>query len=335
MFQFILTLPPPPSAQATTLDTLSYNKDVGTRLKTLISAQHTHTEMPHLLLHGHPGCGLKHVVSLIIKELYGQVHLQKVVVNKAMVLGRSVNHSEYSSQTQSIDMAILADGEKRSSDASNFTHMIKMFSSGVMQKTLQVFVIHDVENVNTTAMNALKRTMETCSTNYRFILTTHNTALVNEAIRSRCVSVALPSPSATDIETYLRFAHPLADVTKISQSSNHNLKLAIKMTKDVPTIYTIIQSLFQDSLKSADVRQIFELTRQSMTMFVDINELISTILYFIGKIYDAKPTLPMDPLRTFCAEIGDISVDYYSTMHKEICLDTIMLKTIILLKTLF
>jgi replication factor C small subunit len=128
--------------------------------------------IPHLLFYGDPGSGKTTIGHILIKEL----HAQKIILNAG-----------------SVDRGIAAVKGK-----------IKDFArSESRDESLKIVFLDEADGMTPEAQVGLKNTMETYSSNCRFILTANNLDKVDYAIRSRCTLFELKSYDKGKLFTYM------------------------------------------------------------------------------------------------------------------------------------
>jgi replication factor C subunit 3/5 len=81
-------------------------------------------------------------------------------------------------------------------------------------KGFKIIVLHEVDNLTREAQAALRRTMEKYVGTCRLILSCNSLTKVMAPIRSRCLSLRIPSPTEDDITRIL---------DKIKKAENKNL----------------------------------------------------------------------------------------------------------------
>lgn len=101
-------------------------------------------------------------------------------------------------------------------------------------KKFKVIVIHEADNLTKDAQAALRRTMEKYMANCRIIMTCTCLSKIIMPIRSRCLSLRIPSPSNEDIKKLLKDIKSKENLTindrmidAIVESSNRNVRKAI------------------------------------------------------------------------------------------------------------
>ncbi len=101
-------------------------------------------------------------------------------------------------------------------------------------KKFKVIVIHEADNLTKDAQAALRRTMEKYMANCRIIMTCTCLSKIIMPIRSRCLSLRIPSPSNDEIRKLLKDIRIKENLTindrmidAIVENSNRNVRKAI------------------------------------------------------------------------------------------------------------
>ena len=217
------------------LDALEYN----TNLKTLLNRVVTCDDFPHLLLYGPSGAGKRTLTRCILQKLFGP-GVQKIKSEIKEFKATS------STSTECVIFSSNFHIELTPSEADNYDRvivnkMIKEVASSYQidtkkQHPFKVVVIHEVDNLTKEAQAGLRRTMEKYINTCRIIFNCESVSKVIQPIRSRCLLVRVPAPSAKDIAHVLKgisqregFALPDKLATKIGHVSGRNLRRAIMM----------------------------------------------------------------------------------------------------------
>lgn len=195
-------------------------------------------DFPHLLIHGPPGAGKKTRILCILKELYGNAAERLKVENmqfetaskkKLEIMTICSNyHTEVNPSDAGIhDRIVVMELIKATAQ----THHID-----VGQKNFKVVVLSNVDQLTRDAQHALRRTMEKYINSCRLILCANSTSRVLPAIRSRCVRIRVPAPTASEIKAILQSISKREGLTlpdelasRIIEASNRNLRRAILM----------------------------------------------------------------------------------------------------------
>lgn len=196
-------------------------------------------DFPHLLIYGPSGAGKKTRVMCLLRELYGPgaERLRMETMNfttpsnkKIEIMTVSSNyHIEVNPSDVGIyDRVVIMDLIKNIAQ----THQLDVHG----QREFKVVVLTDVDDLTKDAQHALRRTMEKYIANCRLILIASSTSRVIPAIRSRCLSVRVPSPTEAEIVTILQqvckkesLTLPAELAQRIAEKSDRNLRRALLM----------------------------------------------------------------------------------------------------------
>lgn len=101
-------------------------------------------------------------------------------------------------------------------------------------KAYKVIIIHEADNLTKEAQAGLRRTMEKYMGNCRIIMTATCLSKIIMPIRSRCLSIRIPSPSNDEIKKLLKDIKIKENVAitdkmidAITENSNRNVRKAI------------------------------------------------------------------------------------------------------------
>jgi replication factor C subunit 3/5 len=172
-------------------------------------------ELPHLLVYGPHGSGKRTHILALLREIYGEAEMCTVLESRAFrlkaqkTIDLSVLYNDHSLEMSPIGIedqhcaAVLGQiigamaasrpqqGLKHYTDASpvNKTHPQKF----------KVLFIKNADSLSHQAQAALRRTMEVNTSFCRLILSCTSTNKILEPIRSRCLNVRIPAPTAESI----------------------------------------------------------------------------------------------------------------------------------------
>lgn len=218
----------------TTLAKLDYHLEQAEDLKNMVQKR----DFPHLLVHGPPGAGKKTRILCILRELYGSAVERLKIENmqfetaskkKLEILTISSNyHTEVDPSNAGIhDRIVVMELIKATAQ----THHID-----IAQKEFKVVFLSNVDQLTRDAQHALRRTMEKYISTCRLILCANSTSRVLPAIRSRCVRIRVPAPTASEIKSILhsickREGLNLPDelANRVIEASDRSLRRAILM----------------------------------------------------------------------------------------------------------
>jgi len=195
-------------------------------------------EFPHLMVYGPPGAGKKTRVMALLREVFGPGverlrcetrEFESASKKKIEILTVSsnyhceINPSDVGVQDRVVVMTLIKEIAGSQTIETN------------KGKAFKVVLMTEVDMMTKDAQQALRRTMEKYQANCRIVLFCNNPCKVIEPLRSRCLGIRVPAPSAEEIcgvlstickrEGINDFPEELA--SRIVQQSGHNLRRAI------------------------------------------------------------------------------------------------------------
>lgn len=219
----------------TDLSKLHYHHEQAENLRNLTKQG----DFPHLLVYGPAGAGKKTRIMCLLKELYGPgvEKLRIVKMNFTTASNKKLEVSTLSSnyhiEVNPADVGIY--------DRIVVMELIKNVAQSHQldvngQREFKVIVLTGVDELTKDAQHALRRTMEKYITHCRLILCANSTSLVTPAIKSRCLSIRVPAPTAAEIINVLqivakkeKYNPPEEMLQTISQKCDRNLRRALLM----------------------------------------------------------------------------------------------------------
>lgn len=181
------------------LDDFSYNRDAIEKLKKLSKNS---TDLPHLIIEGVSGIGKKSVAMAFIKECVDQFGLKGREVYKTQNIEIQLKYPN-----KKIELNIQKSLFHYNLNPSDYgiydRHIVQDFlKSQFRYKTLTGFpyknvIIRDAENLSLDAQQSLRRTLENCIKNCRFIfiVNTEKQGNLIMALNSRCIRIRMAAPS--------------------------------------------------------------------------------------------------------------------------------------------
>lgn len=214
----------------TSLGDLDYNHNVNHFLQALAKT----TDMPHLILEGYRGSGKRLRAELFLREKYGpdfaissmdlDLDIPGKTENKPIHVLVSPYHHQINPSIHHIyDRSLL---QSFISEIVEYRNLIDV--------PYRIIIIEDADLLSIEAQESMRRTLETCMKNCRFILLANKEDAMIAPIYSRCVRVPVASPSTSDIERILirlnsqeGLSVPPNEIHNIANGCNRDLTRAI------------------------------------------------------------------------------------------------------------
>lgn len=203
--------------------------------------------IPHLIFYGPEGSGKKTIIRLLLQMLYDD-DVNNTTMNNYTVIG-SGNKTNTISIKQS-NYHIVIEPNNNNFDKHLITDLVKIYAKKVplnifkSKRSFKTVLINSIDNMSYYAQTSLRRTMEKYSKTCRFIMWCHSLSKVIDPLKSRCLCFKVPSPSESDIFTYI-FKINISEkmnlnfnkLCDIAEKSNGSIKKALWILQLVKSNY--------------------------------------------------------------------------------------------------
>lgn len=214
----------------TSFDDLKFNKEVGKKLK--ICSQSN--QIPHIIIKGPNGCGKDTLANLFVMTKYDRPNLS--IKNQTIEL-------KHSSKPLSVQM--LYSNYHYKLDPSQHSVYDKTIISGFIKDVIQTkpvdpkvpyhtIIIDNADKLTLEAQQSLRRTLEKCISNCRFVFIISQDCNLIEPLMSRCMNIRLSAPTNDDIVNILsdicikeNIAYCKSQLFQLAQHCSRNLNTAI------------------------------------------------------------------------------------------------------------
>jgi replication factor C subunit 3/5 len=276
-----------------------------------------HDNVPHIILVGPKGSGMKTLSTYFLKCLYGDKIYN--TINKQYPIPTTGQKNKEIDIIQS-ESHIIIEPEGTNRDKYTVQEIVKkcVNNRSLLVNTNRTFksvVIYGIENLALNSQAALRRSMEKYAYVCRFIMTCNNMSSIIDPLRSRCLVISVSAPTKADIK-YIVYNCFQSDTTnfdievynKIVKDCNGNIKKAmflydyykydiIDSNKIDQTINGIINKILttysKPSIPTILQSQIIPEMYKLLTANIKDNELLKLLLYgFLKKV-------PNDQIRMY------------------------------------
>lgn len=256
--------------------------------------------IPHIIFHGPSGCGKKTIIRLLLELLYDET-VNNTVMTDYVVIG-SGNKASTISIKQS-NYHIVIEPNNNNFDKHLVTDIMKEYAKKApldVFKTKRIFktvLINNIDSMSYYAQTALRRTMEKHSRTCRFIMWCHSLSKVIDPLKSRCICFNVPSPSESDMFTYLfkinvreNMDLNFMELVNITEYANGNIKKALwklqmmkLKCKGNIEYYDSLRNMV-NVIKECNVENIFDLRESIYNIMItnmSASKIITDLLFFI------------------------------------------------------
>lgn len=273
---------------------LSFNPTVNSFLSTIAK----YTDMPHLIVEGPRGSGKKLRVQLYLKEKYGSFPTFSRTLN--MDIGKSTEkaiHTLYSTYHHQLNPSIHNIYDRS---------LMQCFTSEIIHTRLianipyRIIVIEDADLLSIEAQESLRRTLETCIRNCRFIFLVNNEDTMIPALYSRCITIKVSAPTVDEIVDILEKAAVAEGATlgrnilrDIASASGRNLQTSLHtLNKLLITNSKVFSRAEYDNIYRYGVEIVDTIIKGQN--IVTIMDKVRTLLYeIVNYCVDCKKLLPL------------------------------------------
>ena len=210
-------------------DEMTYSTDSNA----FLAAVAEKTDMPHLIIEGPRGCGKRLRVELYLRKKYGEFRTNSGIINLD-VPGKNDTkpvHTLYSKYHHQFNPSIHNIYDRS---------LMQCFTNEIVQTRMvidipyRIIIIEDADRLSVEAQESLRRTLETCVSNCRFIFLVNNEDRMIAPIYSRCITVKVAAPTINEMITIMRdicnkegLSYPDTVLERIATTSGRNLHKAL------------------------------------------------------------------------------------------------------------
>lgn len=235
---------------------------------------------PHLLFYGPPGAGKKTRTLALLHSVFGSgVRKMKTDHRTFRVNSKKIEMTTLSSNyhiemnpsdagiydrvvvqdiikeiasTTSISIALYANKTKSeqnrknlfSNSNSNLSNSNSNEESRPKNLSFKVLVLNDVDRLTKSAQHGLRRTMEKYIGQCRIILQCNSVSKIIDPLRSRCLSIRIPSPSHSEISDIL---HSIALRERLEMDDGFCQQIVLKSNRNLRRAILLLQVCAADT----------------------------------------------------------------------------------------
>lgn len=217
------------------LDEMFFHKDISQKLKKLVQ----NDNVPHLLIYGKRNSGKSTIVNSMLYDIFGESSKKVKKVSLDIKISNTSN-THTIQYIKNINYIIFNMSHKISYDKYVIKELTNFFiestniNSYINKAKYRIIIIKNAEHLSIHAQSFLRRTMEKYTEYCKFILLTQQLCCFIHPIRSRCITLRLPSISYNECLDFSKF---ILEKENIKYNNDQLIQL-IKSTDNL--IYDIL-----------------------------------------------------------------------------------------------
>lgn len=219
--------------------------------------------LPHLLIYGPNGCGKKTLIKLLLKRIFGN---EGLITKKCQYTITGYGNTDTIEEVEQSKHHIIIEPKNTGYDkyliseiVINYAKKLKIVSDNAPK--FKIVIIKDIDNLSFYAQAALRRIMEKYSNNCKFILYGNQISKIIEPLRSRCLSIRIPSPSNVDIFNTLVL---LSSKEKKILAYNDYIDMVMKSDNNIKKAILLLQS----KLYNIDITDSWKIDILNITKYI-------------------------------------------------------------------
>jgi replication factor C subunit 3/5 len=193
--------------QIQNLHQVMFNKEIYTKFLTTKAGDNfipwkKFYSMPNLCVYGRPGSGKRSFINILLKKIFGNIVND---VSKQTYQIRGYGNSMIEVKIDQSPVHIIIRPNNTGFDKYYVQEIIKSYAADKSlefhstNNRFKVVIIDSIDNMSYYAQTSLRRTMETYSSNCKFIFCCYELSKVIEPLRSRCLLQKIPCPNNYDM----------------------------------------------------------------------------------------------------------------------------------------
>jgi len=158
--------------------------------------------MPNLCIYGRAGSGKRSFINILLNKMFGDIVND---ISKQVYQIKGYGNSTIEVQINQSPVHIIIKPNNTGFDKYYVQEIIKSYAADKSlefnnnNSRFKVVIIDYIDNMSYYAQTSLRRTMETYSSNCKFIFCCYELSKVIEPLRSRCLLLKIPSPTYFDM----------------------------------------------------------------------------------------------------------------------------------------